>query len=208
MPMKISLHQLGKRFNTDWIFRKLDYTFLPSSSYAITGPNGSGKSTLLQVVASSTTHNEGKIEYAISDAIVPPEKVFRHIAISAPYLELIEEMTLNEFFSFHDGVKGFIKGFTATDAIREIGLQHAAEKQVRYYSSGMKQRVRLAQAIFSNASVILLDEPTSNLDLDGIKLYKHLVATFCSDRTVIISSNDITEYDFCEHVIDVRNYQH
>ncbi len=200
MLTKISLQNLGKRFNREWIFRHLNYEFFPGKSYAITGPNGSGKSTLLQVISGATTLSEGKVLYQnIND-----ENIFKHISIAAPYLELIEEMTLTEFLIFHSALKKLLPTFTIQRIISIINLDKAADKQIRYFSSGMKQRVKLAQAIFSDVPVILLDEPTTNLDEDGIVLYINLINDYCKERLLIVSSNDKQEYDFCDEVIDMR----
>ena len=200
MLMKISLQNLGKRFNREWIFRHLNYEFLPGRSYAITGPNGSGKSTLLQVIGGSSTLSEGKVVYDNSKE----EDVYKHIAIAAPYLELVEEMTLTEFLHFHAALKEWLPAVTVKKIISVIELEKAADKQIRYFSSGMKQRVKLAQAIFSNVPVVLLDEPTTNLDEEGIQLYKNLVNNYCKERLLVVSSNDKQEYDFCDEVIDMK----
>jgi ABC-type multidrug transport system ATPase subunit len=71
----------------------------------------------------------------------------------------------------------------------------------------MKQRVKLAQAIFSDASIILLDEPCSNLDAKGIDLYHSLIKTYCSERLVIVCSNDEVEYSFTNERISVLDYK-
>lgn len=202
--MKIRLTNVGKRFNREWIFRHLDFEFHSQTSYAITGPNGSGKSTLLQVIAGATTFNEGAIEYFLSDKKIQEENVYRHISIAAPYLELVEEMTLIEFFQFHSSLKKWLPDLDSKKIITKINLEDAAQKQIRYFSSGMKQRVKLAQAIFSDVPVVLLDEPATNLDEEGISLYKNLINNFCKNRLVIVSSNDAQEYDFCEERIDLR----
>jgi ABC-type multidrug transport system ATPase subunit len=96
---------------------------------------------------------------------------------------------------------------TITTIIDELQLNHAATKQIRYYSSGMKQRVKLAQAVFSHVPVLLLDEPTTNLDADGIALYHHLIETYCSNKLVIVSSNDEDEYRFCKFVLPIERYK-
>lgn len=146
--MQISLSETGKRFNSDWIFRKLSFKFISGGTYAITGPNGSGKSTLLQVIAGAMTASEGSLNYYLNSTQIEGEKIFRHLAISAPYQELIEEMTLTEFLSFHQKFKPLLPGMQVAKVIENIGLRESADKQIRYYSSGMKQRVKLAQAFF------------------------------------------------------------
>jgi ABC-type multidrug transport system ATPase subunit len=202
--MKITLSDAGKRFNREWIFRHFDYQFFSSNAYAITGPNGSGKSTLLQFIAGALMPTEGQITY--QDAKQEPEaEYYRLLSIAAPYLETIEEMTANEFFRFHRSFKPLLPGIEIPGMLERVGLRAAADKQIRYYSSGMKQRVKLAQALFSDTPVILLDEPTTNLDAAGTALYHELIREFCRERLVIVSSNDPLEYSFCETVINMSD---
>ncbi len=205
--MKISLNNLGKRYNSEWIFRNLNFQFDITKHYAITGPNGSGKSTLLQIIGGSTIFNEGGISYSESGKNVESEKIFKKISFAAPYLDLVEEMTLTEFFTFHKKMKGWISLLNTEEIISLISLKKSSDKQLRYFSSGMKQRVKLAQAIFSNVPAILLDEPLTNLDDEGILLYHSLIKNYCGNRLVIVSSNDKNEYSFCEENIDMLNYK-
>ena len=207
--MQIILSNVGKRFNREWIFRNLSYDFISPKKYAITGSNGSGKSTLLQVIAGSLTFNEGTItlnnEKQTTRNEKPETEFYKHISIAAPYLELIEEMTANEFLYFHTAFKPL--SISNEQALQIVGLEKAAGKQIRYYSSGMKQRLKLAQAFFSNAPVLLLDEPTTNLDEEGIALYQTLIQNYTSGKLVIISSNDKQEYGFCEEVVAIGEYK-
>ena len=205
--MRILLTDAGKRYNREWIFRHVNYEFLPGRTYAITGPNGSGKSTLLQVLSGAILTNEGKISFFRNHNELPAEMQFREVSVCAPYLEVIEEMSALEFLRFHFTFKPVLMGMEPKEIIRIIQLEHAADKQIRYYSSGMKQRVKLAQAIFSNVPAVLLDEPATNLDEEGIRLYKTLVENYCQNRLLIISSNDKKEYPFCEEFIDMLDYK-
>jgi ABC-type multidrug transport system ATPase subunit len=205
--MRITLIDAGKRFNRDWIFRHLSYEFTEGHSYAITGPNGSGKSTLLQAIAGAVAISEGRVRFLNQQSETPPDEVYFQISLSAPYLELIEEMTLTELLQFHQAFKPFLSPLRIPSIISLLGLEKSAHKQIRYYSSGMKQRVRLAQAIFSDTPVILLDEPCTNLDADGIALYRKLVKDYCHGRLIIVSSNDVQEYDFCESVLAITDYK-
>ena len=205
--MKVSLTDAGKRFNRDWIFRHLNYTFEKGNSYAIVGPNGSGKSTLLQVLSGVMQINEGNVLWSIVNGPLSNEKVHNYVSICAPYLEVIEEMNLKEFLEFHNHFKPFLPSLTSENIVAMIGLGQAIHKQIRYYSSGMKQRVKLAQAIFSDTVFVLLDEPCTNLDTAGIELYNYLIDQYCKDRLVIVSSNDETEYRFCTQRINMTDYK-
>lgn len=205
--MEINLTNLGKRFNRDWVFRNLDFQFENGKHYAITGPNGSGKSTLLQLISGSAVYNEGKIDYLLHGKHFSADRVFQKISFAAPYLDTIEELTLTEFFLFHDKMKGWLSTVTTKEIIHLSSLENAAHKQIRYFSSGMKQRVKLAQAIFSNVPIVLLDEPLTNLDAEGVSLYHRLVEQFCKNRLLIISSNEPKEYSFCDTIIDIKAYK-
>lgn len=209
--MGIAVHftDAGKRFNREWIFRRFNYRFEPGLTYAITGPNGSGKSTLLQTIAGSMEVNEGKCQHYLNAGATPleAEAVYRHITIAAPYLEVIEEMTALEFLQFHSNFKPFLSGITPAQIVKLSELEKAANKQIRYYSSGMKQRIKLAQAIFSDSPLLLLDEPCTNLDKSGYALYHHLVENYTSGKTIIVSSNDPEEYSFCQHHLSILDYK-
>jgi len=204
--MHITLNNTGKRFNLEWIFRHVEFEFYTGKSYAIVGANGSGKSTLLQVIAGALMHSEGNIIYTDEQQkIIPNDVIFEHISIAAPYLELIEEMTATEFLTFHQTFKTFIKPIP--EILQEIGLAEATNKQIRYFSSGMKQRLKLGQAFFSNTSILLLDEPITNLDGVGIQLYLRLIKDYAEKRLLIICSNDEAEYGFCDEKIIVEKYK-
>ena len=209
--MLIQLQNAGKRFNRDWIFRKVNTSFSAGNAYAITGPNGSGKSTLLQVIAAALQANEGKIEWLLNEQnnskAISEEEVHSYIAICAPYLEVIEEMTATEFLKFHASFKPLLPQISIAEIINIVGLQKAADKQIRFYSSGMKQRIKLAQAIFANVPVLLLDEPCTNLDASGYALYHQLITTYCRHKLIVVSSNDINEYDFCTERLSILDYK-
>ncbi len=248
--MTICLSDAGKRFNRDWIFRHLNYTFEAGQSYAITGPNGSGKSTLLQALSGGMYINEGVVEFRVPSSefgvpssdpiaigsglpsyaeasedkpsvsaaaekegvrkqstIISTDHIYQQVSICAPYLEVVEEMTIREFLDFHKGFKPFLPGVTTDSIIIAIGLEKAVNKQIRFYSSGMKQRVKLAQCVFSDTAIVLLDEPCTNLDKAGIELYDSLINEYCKNRLVVVSSNDEVEYKFCQLKINISDYK-
>lgn len=205
--MRIVLEKIGRRFNREWIFRGIDYVFESGESYAVLGANGSGKSTLLQVISGSLTSSEGTINYSDDNASLDVENVFRQLSLAAPYLELIEEFSLSEQIDFHFQFKKFKDGYTKDLLIKLLGLERSAEKLIRHYSSGMKQRVKLGLAFCSDTKVLLLDEPTSNLDQQGVEWYLSLVEQFSKNRLVIVCSNQEQEYAFCTHRIQVADYK-
>ncbi len=205
--MMILLSDAGKRYNREWIFRHFNYEFKIGNAYAITGKNGSGKSTLLQVISGAIQHSEGSISYTLANKEIAIENHHQHLTIAAPYLELPDEMTLLEFLQFHQNFKPFLSSVTIDEMIATVGLTGARNKQIRNFSSGMKQRVKLAQAFFSDLPVVLLDEPCTNLDAEGIALYYSLITSYCSNRLLIISSNDEQEIHFCKERLSIGDYK-
>jgi ABC-type multidrug transport system ATPase subunit len=205
--MKISLSDIGKRFNREWIFRHISFDFESGNHTVITGPNGSGKSTLLQLISGAVSPNEGDMKFEADGRLISSENYYQNISIAAPYLELPGEMTLLEFLNFHSKFKPLIQNLSVEDVIEILELKKSAHKQIRYFSSGMTQRVKLAQAVFSNTKVVLLDEPGTNLDEQGIGLYLSLISNYCKERLVIISSNDPKEYPFCTGNLPITRYK-
>ena len=206
--MTISLSDAGKRFNYDWIFRHVNYTFKTGHRYAIVGPNGSGKSTLLQALSGYSWLSEGTLLATASNGVsIPDDQLFNHISLAAPYLEVIEEMTLLECWQFQAKFHPFLPGLTPDELCARLDLASARHKQIRYFSSGMKQRVKLGQAIFSSKPVLLLDEPCTNLDNTGIDLYHALLEEFATNKLLVICSNDEQEIRTCTERIDIRDYK-
>lgn len=205
--MTIRLSDAGKRFNREWIFRNASLEFTAPLSYAITGPNGSGKSTLLQTIGSLLQTSEGVVGYFNQNGNIAAENAYHHIGFCAPYIETVEEMSLSEFLHFHASFKPLIASLSVHDVISIIGLERATHKQIRHFSSGMKQRVKLAQAIFSDVTAVLLDEPCTNLDAAGVQLYQSLIEKYCTTRLVIVSSNDPAEYAFCQEAISINQFK-
>jgi len=205
--MKINLDHIGRRFNQEWIFKDVNYVFESGKSYAILGSNGAGKSTILQVISGSLSSTTGSISYFKNDILLDADSVFKYLSLVAPYLDLIEEFTLMELIDFHFSFKNYKKGLNRDYLIELMGLKRSESKAIKNFSSGMKQRVKLALAFCSDTEMILLDEPASNLDKQGIEWYLTLVEKYCSDRILIICSNQLQEYSFCTNQLNISDYK-
>lgn len=205
--MTIDLKNAGKRYRLDWIFRGIDYTFSGGERYAILGPNGSGKSTLLKVLSGHLTPSKGKVSFQNNGKDIDPDVVYRYISYAAPYIELIEEFTLEEALKFHAGLKPLLPGFTPAKLYELLALPRSRTKEIRFFSSGMKQRVKLALAVCTDTPVLLLDEPATNLDVQGVAWYKNLIADYAAERLVVIASNDPHDADFCPVHVQILNYK-
>src|SRR6187551_3373442 len=187
--MEITTENLGKRFNREWIFRNLTHTFKSGETYAITGPNGSGKSTLLQVLWGQMPPSAGALKFRKNDVEVPPENVFQHLSIATPYMDLIDEFTLAEQLQFHFKLKTPRDGMTIDQMIDRLYLNAARDKYISNFSSGMRQRVKLGLAFFSQAEMVFLDEPGTNLDNQAFEWYLTQLRALPADSMVFIASN-------------------
>jgi len=192
--MKIVAENLGKRFNREWIFKKLNYSFEPSNCYAIVGPNGSGKSTLMQVLWGQVPSSAGSLSYSHLDQHIPIEEVYKQVSIATPYMELVEEFTLKEMVQFHFRFKTIASGRSEAELIDLMELSHAKDKQISNFSSGMKQRLKLGLAFFSDTTTLFLDEPTTNLDQKAVEWYLMHLQESIKSRLVLIASNPGLEY--------------
>lgn len=204
--MDINLNKIGKRYRFEWIFKNLTYHFQEHQQYAILGANGSGKSTLLKILSGHLTPSKGNIEFN-HNGLVDIDVLYKQVSYAAPYMDLIEEFTLSEQLTFHQKFKPFLQSLTPQDVLEITGMGHSKNKPLSFFSSGMKQRVKLALTICSESALILLDEPTTNLDKQGVAWYRKLIEDFAGERTLIIASNIEQDYDFCQHQLNIMEYK-
>ena len=203
----IQVKNASKRFHNEWIFKNLDLELSSGDTLAITGGNGSGKSTLLKCLSGAIPLTSGTIQYQAGSTQISEEHWFRSLALATPYLELPEEFTLSEVINFHFQFKNPLQNRTTTEILEILGLEKHKSKAISQFSSGMKQRVKLALAIFSEVPLLLLDEPSTNLDSQGLSWYLKLIQQYASNRILVICSNDPREYDFCEKKITLEDFK-
>ncbi len=204
---QVRCQSLSKRFKAEWIFKDLDYTFEQGKAYALTGANGSGKSTLLQILAGSQLPSSGLITYSNQGKVIAHEDIFKNLALATPYLELIEEFTLEEHINFHFEFKAKNTGRSVKEMAEFMQLGHVLKKPIKYFSSGMKQRLKLGLCFCSETAILLLDEPTTNLDIKGIDWYLEMILKQIDQKMVIIASNQTVEYDFCKENLLLDEYK-
>lgn len=205
--MTIILENIGKRFLYDWIFRNVNYTF-HNGAFAILGHNGSGKSTLMKAISGHLTPSVGKVQYYMpTNQLVADENMYKNISYAAPYIELIEEFTLEEQLQFHQQFKAFQENLGIEELKEILKLANTQNKQIKYYSSGMKQRLKLVLACCADTSILLLDEPTTNLDRQGVRWYQDMVTKFSKDKILIIASNAEDDYFLCKEQIIMTDFK-
>lgn len=205
--MKITLENTGKKYNREWIFRDLSLEINSTSSIVVTGSNGSGKSTLLKMVSGFETPTQGKIIYQ-KEQIISSEKIYQEVAYTSPYIGVFEEYTIEELLKFYSKLKPLKAGIDYPEFLEIIELEKAKNKAIKHFSSGMKQRVKLGLSILSQANILLLDEPTSNLDNNAILWYQKLIQSNLENRIVVVASNNQKDESFfCEKEIKMEDYK-
>lgn len=203
--MDILLEDIGKRYQRNWIFKNLSFQIESGDCIAITGINGSGKSTLLKIISTYIDPTQGEIKFSSKGSEIKSEEIPVRINYAAPYVNLIEELTLKEHLEFHSVFKNSI--LNLKEIAKLAGLEKAWNKTINVFSSGMKQRLKLAMAFYFTSDLILLDEPTSNMDEQGIDWYLSEVQKIKTNQTVLIASNQRYEYDFSNKELKISDYK-
>ena len=201
--MEVRFQKLGKKFTRRWVFQNLSAVIPSGSKCAIVGYNGSGKSTLLQIISGARVASTGKVRFHMNTKEVPLDKAFKYISIAAPYIDIVEELTLKEFFEFHAKFKKMQMRMQYHEFKEILAYSFRDDQMLKSFSSGMKQRIKLAITILSESSLVLLDEPCSNLDKQGREWYRELIQKYIDSRTLIIASNDPFEYEMTHQKISL-----
>ncbi|MGY6522293.1 MAG: ABC transporter ATP-binding protein [Mongoliitalea sp.] len=205
--ISIQLVNCSKRFQFEWIFKGISLNLDEANAWAITGSNGSGKSTLIKCISGQLPLTEGNIDYSLNGKKILDTEIYQFLVISAPYLELPEEFTLREVLDFHFKFKKAYRNLSIEKMMDRMYLSEHKNKAISQFSSGMKQRLKLGLCFFSDVPLILLDEPTSNLDKKASDWYLDLVEEFGSDRKILVCSNEPKEYGFCDKQITIEQYK-
>lgn len=208
MQIAISLNTVSKKYINEWIFKDLSYTINPSDKLVILGSNGSGKSTLLQTIASYLIPTKGEITWQNGATKMADEEIYKKLSMASPYMELIEDFTLRESVEHQRKFKPFLNDHPVAEIISLMELDHAADKYLKNYSSGMRQRVKLGLAILADCPVLLLDEPCTNLDARSMAWYQNIIKQHALHKTIVVCSNTVKEeYSFCTSTLEVEKFK-
>jgi ABC-type multidrug transport system ATPase subunit len=203
----IATSKLTKRFNREWVFKNFTFEFQQGNTYAIVGPNGSGKSTLLQVLWGQVPPTSGTLQYTTNAGPLPVEEIAAKVSIATPYMELIEELTLMELLTFHFKLKKIRHNVAIKELLSIMYLEGAKDKYLSNFSSGMRQRVKLALAFYTEADMIFLDEPGTNLDDHAFTWYMEQLKKLPQNSLILIASNNPSEYPENAVKIDLMKYK-
>lgn len=201
-----------KSFLSKVIFKNVNLEFKTGDSTAITGRNGSGKSTLLKVLANLIRPNKGKVKVLDDGKEVVQDKVHMHLGMIAPYINLYDELTAYENLDFFYDLKCKSDKFNNKKErikylLDKINLYSRRNDEVKNYSSGMKQRVKLAFAIINEPEILLLDEPRTNLDVEGIDLVYKVAEEQKKNGILILATNEPEDTSLCSRIISIEDYK-
>jgi ABC-type multidrug transport system ATPase subunit len=207
--LQVELSDIAKRFRKEWIFEGITTALEHHSAVSILGSNGSGKSTLAQIIAGYITPTQGSIVWKHNEIGIPRERLFKHVAICSPAVQLWEELTLKENVELFLQFKNMPSCLDYRDFAHLIQLEKHANHPLKTYSSGMKQRVKLGLSILCDAPLLILDEPCSHLDSAAVAWYQNLLNKNSDNRIIVVASNsDEREIFGCNTSIDINRYRH
>ncbi len=196
---------LKKTFNRRLIFSDISFSLTNGNSLAIAGRNGSGKSTLVKILAGLLSPTKGKCDLSIDGKEVSDALLFRHLGFVSPYLQMYDEFSGLENLTLSMKIRGLqIHDDEIRSLLEKVNLEHRKNDLVRTYSSGMKQRLKYAFALLHQPPVLILDEPTSNLDAEGIGVVYQIIEDQKKKGMIIVATNDAADQQLCEQIIDLN----
>lgn len=199
---------LNKSFGRRLIFNDLRFKFTQAGVYGISGPNGSGKSTLVKIIAGILGASKGKILHKLNDIEIAEEHLHDNIGFVSPYLVLYEEFSTYENLKLFAQIRGITFNQERVDyLLNKFLLFKRKDDLLKTYSSGMKQRVKFIFALIHSPQLLILDEPTSNLDDEGKNSVYELVKEEGQKNIVLIASNEKNDLELCNEIVYLEKYK-
>ncbi|PPK84280.1 ABC transporter family protein [Neolewinella xylanilytica] len=201
--MTVRMEDVSKRFGRQWVIKQFSEAFHTDTIYGIRGRNGSGKSTLLRMLSGQLSPSRGRVVFQKAGVAIPPDRIYRYVSWTGPYFEVVEELTVLEMLTFHFRLKPAAEGMTPAIILDRTGLTPFADRPLLDCSSGMRQRILLATALYAAAPILLLDEPTVTLDREAAEWFEAELQRFAVGRLTVIASNDPRDLKACASVTDL-----
>jgi heme exporter protein A len=204
----LSLNNVQKVFGRRLIFKDINQQFISGKVYGLSGCNGSGKSTLAKIIAGIISPTSGKVNHSLNGKNIKQEDLHDHLGFVSPYLVLYDEFTALENLKFFSNIRN--KKFnekSAQDLLSNFQLGDRGDDELRGYSSGMKQRMKFIFALLHSPELLILDEPTSNLDEAGKSIVYKTIKEQLKDNLTIIASNESSDLALCDEIIEIETYK-
>ncbi len=202
--MEIDVKNIIKSFDDKIVINNISFSVNKETPTVILGANGSGKSTLLKIIAGIISPDNGQVKFTINNTEISSDHIYAYTAFVAPYSDLIMDFTLSEMVSFQAKFCNPYNGLSCDNVIEIIGLRQFRDAELKTFSSGMMQRVKIGMALLFSRKIILLDEPCNNMDNSSINWYAELLKEYLNNRLLIVCSNNFKhEYPVCNQQINL-----
>ncbi len=194
---KIVGTRITQTFNNRTVLSDFSFQIKSGKSIVFTGPNGSGKTTLIRIICNLLPPSSGNVKYFYAETEVASKDLYSKIGLVGPYLQLYNNLTALENYSFFARIRGLqveISHFKSL--MKMVGLSGREFDELRTYSSGMLQRMKYVCALLHQPEVLVLDEPTSNLDKAGSEIVYRIMEKQKENGILIIATNEPGEIKF------------
>jgi len=204
----VKLKKLTKKFGRRLVFRDVNYNFFAGNIYGLAGSNGSGKSTLSKIIAGVISPTKGEITHKMNGKKILPEKLHEFIGFVSPYLVLYGEFTAEENLRHIARIRGISYDFEYVRSLFDkFELYERRKDLLKGYSSGMLQRMKFIFALQHRPALLLLDEPTSNLDNKGKDTVYEVIENYGKENLVIIASNEDNDLSLCKELLHIEDFK-
>ncbi|MBK8984112.1 MAG: ABC transporter ATP-binding protein [Ignavibacteria bacterium] len=208
--IEIVCDNLSKIYSGKVIFKNLSLKLTTGNSISILGKNGSGKSTLIKILSGIISANKGSITVSEDNIPVPANLCYSRIGLISPYLNLYDELTASENLRFFCGLRN-----NSNDGMEEkiefylnrVKLFDKRNETVKNYSSGMKQKLKLIFAVINQPRILYMDEPSTNLDTEGIDIVYETAEKHKKNGILIVATNDKEDIKLCESSLNIEDYK-
>jgi len=204
--ISLQVNNLTKYFGQRKVFKDLSFIVEDNSCLVVIGKNGSGKTTLLKILAGLYSPNEGEIKYNLGGKTIKKDQTKKFLSLVAPDLNLYDELTALENLKFLSKIQSL--SFGEDDLLKKIhdaGLKGRENDLVGSFSSGMKQKLKYVFALLNQPKFLLLDEPSSNLDEDGIAYLERRISEQKKRGILILATNNKKETEYGEKILSLDN---
>lgn len=201
----LKVTSLYKHFGKKNVLSDLNFSS-KSSIIGIAGVNGSGKSTLLRCLSGLLKANRGEIVWRLNDKTLTKSELRNHSGYAAPYVELYEELTVNENLNFILKLRSVENknGSLTEETLIKVNALELSDQFYGDLSTGQRQRIKLVSALLHKPNILFLDEPGSNLDAGGRDLIEKIVNKYREpNHMVVLASNLEQELQLCDQIIEL-----
>ena len=203
----LTLQNLTKSFGRRLIFKEINYEFKSGLVFGLAGKNGSGKSTLAKILSGIISPTSGKVVHKLNNKVIEPDNLHNHLGFVSPYLVLYDEFSAEENFIHFSRIRGMkVDNERIKSLLNDFGLYDRRNDLLKTYSSGMKQRIKTIFALLHSPELLILDEPTSNLDISGKEKIYETIKKQSENRLIIIASNEESDLNQCSEIIYIEKY--